>query len=1147
MSDQFDLCGELPQGVTVLEASAGTGKTFTIAALTARYVAEGIPLEQLLLVTFTRIATGELRERVRERLVSAERELTRALAGADVTPGDEVAALLARGDREAVTQRRDLLSAAVSGFDAATIATTHGFCQEVLDELGTLGDLEPDTVFVEDVADLVEEVIDDLYVRRFHQAERAELTRQEAGRVAWAAVRNPGAILHPLDAPQDSRPAMRRRLAQAVCTELEVRKRRLALLTYDDLLTRLQQTLAGPRGPAAAARLQARYRVVLIDEFQDTDPIQWEIVERAFGAGGVTLVLIADPKQAIYAFRGADVYAYLAAVRAARKRPTLRINRRSDQPLIDGFDALFADARLGHPEIAYRRVRAAPGHVEPRLHGAPSPAALRFRVVDRGSVQCTYNGFAASASARRLIAQDLAAEVVALLSSGAVIDRRAQDGETLGSDPVAPGHLAVLVQTHRGAALVQEELAGAGVPAVINGAGSVFATAAGENWLTLLEALERPASPPRARAAALTPFLGWDARRIACAQEAELEELHQRLHAWARVLRERGVAALAETITLGERVPGRVLAQRDGERRLTDLAHIGQVLHAAASAEGLGTSALTGWLRERIAAAGREGLGDELTRRLESDAEAVQVLTVHRSKGLEFPVVFCPFLWEPGFIPPGSWPVTFHDPLGDDKRAIDVGLEGSEYKEHSRRHVDEERGEDLRLAYVALTRARHQAVVWWAGSRDARNSPLGRLLFARKPDGNVPAWGVRETPSDQDAFTRLEQIRETAPASVSVEWARLGIPASWGEGLAEPGEMAVARFDRRLDTTWRRTSYSAITATAHEAWVGSEPEEAWVQDEPAGPVAGGAAVPPGGPAVPGPSGQESIVAGEAVPPPLPLAEMAVGAEIGTLVHRVLESVDFTSPRLREDLEAGLSRWARAGLELGCAPPVAAAGLATALETPLGAVPGALTLSRVARADRLDELAFELPLAGGEEPHGRVGLNQLAALLRERLPAGDPLAGYADRLSDPSLDGGLRGFLTGSIDLVVRLPGPAGGGDRFALLDYKTNWLAPAGEPLSAWHYRPAALRGEMERSHYGLQALLYTVALHRYLRWRVPDYLPEAHLAGVHYLFLRGMLGPASGQLDLSSDGVGGDVSGVFSWHPPAGLVVALSDLLDGA
>jgi len=254
----FDVCGTLPAGITVLEASAGTGKTFTIAALAARYVAEGTPLDQILLVTFTRMATGELRDRVRERLVHTEQGLARRLAGAPAPNQDEVVARLAEGSQAEVEQRHHNLAQAIARFDAATIATTHGFCQEVLGGLGIVGDVETDMTFVEDPADLVEEVVDDLFVRRFHRHGEPQFTRAEALRIARVAVANPAARIEPDSAPEHSVAAMRVRLAHAACEELERRKRRMALITYDDLLTRLNETLSGPGGDAAAARLRRR-------------------------------------------------------------------------------------------------------------------------------------------------------------------------------------------------------------------------------------------------------------------------------------------------------------------------------------------------------------------------------------------------------------------------------------------------------------------------------------------------------------------------------------------------------------------------------------------------------------------------------------------------------------------------------------------------------------------------------------------------------------------------------------------------------------------------------------------------------------------------------------------------------------------------
>ena len=172
MIEPFDVCGPLPQGTVVLEASAGTGKTTTIASLTARYVAEGVArLPELMLVTFGRLATSELRERVRERLVEVERALRSGTVSAD-----PVITLLAGTDRAARAQR---LAVALAEFDAATITTTHGFCQQMLTSLGTLGDVEPDARLVPDIASLEAEVVDDLYLRKYAFTEKPTLSVQD--------------------------------------------------------------------------------------------------------------------------------------------------------------------------------------------------------------------------------------------------------------------------------------------------------------------------------------------------------------------------------------------------------------------------------------------------------------------------------------------------------------------------------------------------------------------------------------------------------------------------------------------------------------------------------------------------------------------------------------------------------------------------------------------------------------------------------------------------------------------------------------------------------------------------------------------------------------------------------------------------------
>jgi exodeoxyribonuclease V beta subunit len=261
-----------------------------------------------------------------------------------------------------------------------------------------------------------------------------------------------------------------------------------------------------------------------------------------------------------------------------------------------------------------------------------------------------------------------------------------------------------------------------------------------------------------------------------------------------------------------------------------------------------------------------------------------------------------------------------------------------------------------------------------------------------------------------------------------------------------------------------------------------------------------------------------------------MSELPVGVRLGTVVHTVLECTDFAAG----DLEAELTEHLTARWPFDTpGPEIAVAGLRAALETPLGALVANRRLIDVPRADRLDELEFELPLVGGDDPTGRLTLRAIAGVLRTHLSRTDLMHEYAARLEDPALRATVRGFLTGSIDLVVRLEGP-----RFAVVDYKTNWLGPAGEPLTLRHYHPAALAAEMSRAQYGLQALLYTVALHRYLRWRLREYDPDRHLAGVLYLFLRGMAGAETPVID-------GAPTGVYGWRPPPGLVRALSDVLD--
>nr|WP_218852158.1 UvrD-helicase domain-containing protein [Nocardioides panaciterrulae] len=1109
----------MPTGTTLLEASAGTGKTWTIGALVARYVAEGhARLEQMLVVTFGRAASQELRERVRAQLVEVEQALAEDLPGPGrpPQPRSDLVELLLDCDAAERRLRHRRVAEALAGFDAATIATTHQFCSLVLDSLGVAGDTDSSARLVEDLDDLLGEVVDDLYLRAFARVEDAPpFTHAEALAIARRAVGDPQARLEPAGEAAETLAGRRVAFAAAVRAEMERRKRRLGILSYDDLLSQLADALESEDAPARA-RMRQRWRIVLVDEFQDTDPVQWTVLDRAF-SGHATMVLIGDPKQAIYAFRGGDVTTYLQAAGTADTRRTLGVNWRSDAPLVECLQTVLGRAELGDQRIVVHDVSSC--HDGSRLAGAPSGAPFRLRVVTRAQFGKRGTRPLTVGDVRPHVARDLALDIRALLASDATFDGR----------PLEPRDVAVIAYRHADLATAREALLEVGVPAVIAGGGSVFATPAAVEWLELLEALEQPHRSARVRAAGLTCFLGHTARELDERGDQLTEDVSDRLRSWAEVFVLRGVAAVLEAATAAG-LPARVLAETGGERRLTDLRHLGEVLHETALTERFGLPALLTWLRGQVAE-GRAGRGAERTRRLDSDAAAVQLVTIHASKGLQYPIVYLPALADRN-VPKPSMPL-FHDAEG--RRCVDVGRGGAGWDHHVRRWRAEEGGEWLRLLYVALTRAQSQVVAWWAPTRNTPASPLQRILVGRRPGlGAVPEEFDHR--SDEEVADFLER------------WCRAGGPVPEPSVPAAPGAeprrpevpgLAVRRFGRTVDVTWRRTSYSALTAVDSAApppvgGVASEPEVEAKDDEEVG-AASTATAASGGAAC-------AEVAS-------PMAGLPVGATFGSLVHAVLEHADPGAADLRAELLAHvdeqLVRWP---------VPLDREELAEALvavcDSPLGPLADGTTLRRVALADRLREMEFELPLAGGDladrDPAAPgvadVRLGDLAPLLRRHLPTGDPVRSFADALDAPALGGqSLRGYLTGSVDVVLRLPGPPGGaGPRYLVVDYKTNWLGGADRPLRAHDYRPEALAAAMGHSDYPLQALLYAVVLHRFLRWRQPAYDPEQHLGGVLYLYLRGMCGPDTPVVD-------GQPCGVFSWRPPVALVEELSDLLDGA
>ncbi|RNI19860.1 UvrD-helicase domain-containing protein [Flexivirga caeni] len=1109
MTDQpFDVLGPLPTGTTVLEASAGTGKTWTIAALVTRYVAEGLhTLDELLVVTFGRAASQELRERVREHLVAA----AEALGDETASPDDPLLAALCAVPPHERAARARRLRAALAAFDEATIATIHQFCHQVLSGLGVAGDSDPGAALVEDIDDLLMEIVDDLYVRGFaQQPTPPEFDHAEARRIARTVAGDPDAVLVPADAAPGSPEARRVGFAKAVRAELDSRKRKLGILTYDDLLSQVADALRDADAPARQ-RMRRTWRVVLIDEFQDTDPTQWRVFDRAF-TGHATMVLIGDPKQAIYAFRGGDVATYLQAASTAGERRTLATNWRSDAPLVQALGRLLEGAALGDEQIRVQPVAA--HYPRGRLHGAPVPHPLRLRFagIDVAPHRLNRDEDAVLAGPwRSVVAADAARDIAELLTSGATYD------EGGAPRPVTPSDIAVLAAKNSELLLMQQQLRAVGVPAVLGAGGSVYATQAAADWRTLLEAIDQPHRSALVRAAALTPFFGRTAADLDEQGDQLTDSTASRLRYFADVYRHRGVAAVFELCNL-DGLPGRVLRFVGGERELTDLRHISEALHAASLRLPPGLPALLGWLAEQ-AEADRPASGDARARRLASDAEAVQLSTIHGSKGLEYPIVYLPFIAD-RYVGKAARNPLFHLPASPDtsrgpRRAIYIGEPDREVAAAARR---EDAGESLRLLYVALTRARSQVVAWWGQTNNVEASALHRLLVDRDPAARTDDGAIADTRRRLDAAASIALLDRWGAAG-GPQWEQVEkVAAPSVEIPSAVEELSVRSFDRTIDADWRRTSYSALSRALENlstaGGVDSEPELTGTTDE-----------------------ADIVVALQRdhgipeVEQLSPMATLPVGATFGSLVHAVLETVDAAAADLKREIaervRAELVQWP---VELD--PEVLVDALVAVYNTPLGPLAPGATLRRIGR-EKLAELEFEVPL-GGPDLHRQVRLGQLGDILRRHLPAGDPLLPYAELLRHEELGGQvLRGYLTGSIDVVLRVDG------RYLVADYKTNWLGPTDQQLSLGAYGPVPLAAAMGHSDYPLQALLYAATLHRYLRWRLPDYDPDRHLGGVLYLYLRGMAGPKTPVVD-------GSPTGVFSWRPPTALVLELSDLLDG-
>ncbi len=927
-------------------------------------------------------------------------------------------------------------------------------------------------------------------------------------------------------------------------------------VTFDDMLERVAR---GLHRHELVEALRQRYRVALIDEFQDTDAVQWSVFRTVFLEDpSARLLLIGDPKQAIYGFRGADVGVYTAACHAVpeHRRFTMRRNFRSDRPLIAAMNAVYGtrpDAFLTS-DIRYDAVHS---EHPPRLYDAS--AAVRpfvIRWFDRMRL-----GLAEASSADEVasvaslaVPNDEASETLARVVARDIRHDLAQGWsirERSGVRSVHAGDFAVLTVTNADAARVRDALILEGVPATIARSGSVFESDECtwlQRWLGVLVAEGKDAP---ARALAVTPLFGFTARQLAemrlaedAAAGARWLRFQDDLAHQARLLSVHGVTAAFNTLLHTGTAPDgrspleRLTASHAGERHLTNLRHLVELLDAASRANRLGPVALGRWLAERAA---RADAPEGAEFRLDADGAAVKVVTMHASKGLEYPIVYVPGLAD-GRIFRGPrhsvahQPVRFHDPSG----VLTVDLRGLEAGHGlAARRTSMEEGQ--RLLYVALTRAVHRLVVYAGPTRgspptaglppqDYAQSPFAVLFHGSTPDDGRR---VREAHPDE----LLAELRTIASSEVSVEEVR---PVTERGHATLPGalppEDGTRAFTREgLDTHWRRESYSGIVGR-HQATVvvSALPEDTGGMDddeeEPSAELD---------------EREEEVVADPRAAerdPEVPLGAFHRGPEAGKWIHDVLERVSFPTgaPKAGGPLvDLVRSRGVRRGFLDARQDPLLIEALPRWLDTPLGGRLGGLRLRDVPDRDRLDELKFDMAIAGATGEHV-AGAALFRALGADRTE--DPMPpGYLQQVRGMDMRA-LAGFLTGAIDLVFRAE--IDGRPRWFVVDYKSNTLGRRDHRgrvcPTADDYAQDPMRLEVARKHYYLQYLLYLTALHRYLASRLgEDYDYDRDVGGAVYLFVRGMLGTDTRR-------VGGLTHGVFQDKPPRAIIEGISRALEG-
>ena len=1189
----FNLSTDPLQGVTLIEAGAGTGKTYTLTGIYLRLIIErGLSVDQILVVTYTKAATEELKTRIRLGLLGVKAALEKA------DGSDEFETMLpAHGtDRQRAAQRvRD----ALTDFDRSAIFTIHGFCQRLLQQYAFETGHFFDSELVQNPQPYVQELADDFWRRHISRAPY-ELARyaikalkgpQELARVLglcrypnvrvcpgpqkvllrairpwrqsaralqslWRQSRTeifkqleaPGLYARPYGKcevhPQVEGVTCRQlflqglfeamdqwdgrypifegaeclsqsyiarhtkkghalpqhpffvhcdraiahqhrmesemaqhvrylkvRLFHTANEQLTRKKIRQGVLFFDDLLLLVHQALHASRGNFLCDSVRRQYRAALVDEFQDTDPLQYEIFHRLFAHRNMLLGLIGDPKQAIYSFRGADLFSYLKAAARADGKTTLTVNWRSSPAIIDAVNTVFQrhTRPFGFSEIQF--LPAVPASAS--ACGGDLPP-LTIWSLTRTDQDIRTRPVSQEEAVQRISAA-VAEEICTLLSG-------------CGKTVYQPEQIAILTRTHNQSQMVKNALAAKKVPAVLHGAGSVFHTRDALAISLLMTAIASPGNAALANALLASDYYGLPAEEFLEGNQGPSSRWQQCRAAlggdyltWVQ----QGFYAMFRHWMTREKIRVRLLSLPDGERRLTNLIHLGELLHQAEVDYRLGLDGLIKWLAGRIQS--EENGEDTQQLRLERDSRAVRIITMHKSKGLEFDVVFCPFVW--GGVKSDPSAAVFHDPAHD--HALTLALGPDIAPDHQRQARREALSENLRMLYVALTRARTRCYMAWGRiNRTEISAPAylfhGPLDCADAGERIARLQEKMNSLTDAGCLADLQQVARNSGGAIEVKPLPRDTAAVYQPRERAAGPLHCRKLRRSIRRRWRVSSFSSLTANL-PVEQGERPD----RDDMAQ-------------TVPDPEMRYS--------PFQSLFEFPKGAHAGIFFHDLLEHWDHTE-KDRSVIRALIGSKLKAhGFDLRWQDAVGKMlghlG-ATVLETAYHH----FSLSQVPMSSRINEMSFYFPLRNFSP-------DDLSRVFKDKGHCG-PLDIRRDWKLDQLAFTPSQGLMKGYIDTLLCHQG------RYYILDWKSNFLGATPE-----HYRLAALQRTMVEEYYFLQYLFYSVAVDQMLRQKIPGYAYDSHFGGICYLFLRGIVPDPGGS------------GGIYYTVPDPRLIEALRTLL---